>query len=74
MAVPIRICLVTEWDGKLDIQSSKDREIIAKSFYFGDYRQNLIMDANPQLAERISNLEKDINEWLNVQSVLSENS
>jgi hypothetical protein len=74
MAVPIKICLFTEWDGKLDIQSSRDRETIAKSFYLGDYRQSLITKANPQLAERISNLEKDINEWLNTQSVLSENS
>jgi hypothetical protein len=74
MAMPVKICLATEWDGKLDIQSSKDREIIAKSVYLGDYRQNLIKAVNPQLAERISKLEKDINEWLNAQAILSGNT
>jgi hypothetical protein len=71
MSTPVKICLATEWDGKLDIHSSKDREMIAKSIYLGDYRKNLINSSNPQLAKRLSELEKDINEWLESQSILN---
>jgi hypothetical protein len=70
MSTPVKICLANEWYGKIDIGSSKDREIIAKSVYLGGYKKNLINRDNPQLAERISTLEKDINEWLESKSNL----
>jgi hypothetical protein len=71
MSASVKICLATEWFGKIDIGSSKDRETIAKSIYLGDYKKNLIDRENPQLAERISELERDINEWLDSKSKLS---
>jgi hypothetical protein len=71
MSTSVKICLANEWHGKLDIGSSKNREIIAKSVYLGDYKKDLINRRNPQLAERISMLEKDINEWLESNSNLS---